>query len=141
MSRISLPIIAASLLALSPAHAQESDISVAEYLEIWSKIDAVGIQKAMQEGGEFDIEKFPNAKRASNEVGAIAKAYREKFNADKAAGRPTESCLPEGEAEVNSDTLIAHLESYDEAKRGKVTLKQAFADLMAKTYLCTISTR
>jgi hypothetical protein len=136
MSRIICSALAVSLLAAAPAQANDSEVSVAEYLEIWSKIDSVGIREAMEKGGEIDIDKFPYAKRASEEVEGIAKAYRAQFEADRKAGRAPKSCLPDGEAEVSSDNLIPHLESYAESKRADITMVQAFADLMAKTYPC-----
>ena len=137
MLRTVIIVFAASLIALAPAQARDSELTVAEFLEIWGKIDSAGLQKAMEEtGGDVDMDKFPNAKRAADEMGSVAKAYRAKHNADKAAGLATQSCLPDGEAQLNSGTLLAHLDSYDLGKRTEITLARAFADLMAKTYPC-----
>ena len=137
MSRTVIAFIAASLVAIAPAQAQDVDLTVAGFLEIWGKIDNAGLQKAMQEsGGKVDMDKFPNAQRAAREMRDVATAYRAKHNADKAAGQPTHSCLPDGEAQLNSNILLAHLNEYELGKRAEITLSQAFADLMAKTYPC-----
>lgn len=136
MSRFATSLIAASLIAFSPLHAQDQEVTLAQYLEAWDAIDVAAIQKEIEETGELDFEKYPNAKFVSEEADKIAKSYRANHEADIAAGRTPQSCLPEGEAEVSSNDLIPHLQSYDVAQRDSVTLKQAFADLMAKAYPC-----
>lgn len=136
MLRSAFLAAAISLVALSPAQASDEKITVGEYLEIWNKIDAAAIRAEIEAGKELNIDNYPNAKRASEEVGAIAKDYREQFEADRKAGRTPHSCLPDGEAEVNTDVLIPHLQSYSDSDKATVTMVQAFADLMKKTYPC-----
>ena len=47
-------------------------MTVAEFLEIWSKVDAAGIQKDVEATGTFDPAKYPNAKRATEEIERVA---------------------------------------------------------------------
>ena len=138
MSRIAFSLAAAFVLISSSAQAQDAEqgLTVAEFLEIWGKIDMAGIQKDMEATGTFDRDKYPNAKRATVELERVAKAYRAQVEADRKAGRKAHSCLPEGEAEVSTAEMLPHLEAFEPAGRGAETMDVAFAELMLKTYPC-----
>ncbi|HUQ13807.1 MAG TPA: hypothetical protein VM055_05975 [Novosphingobium sp.] len=66
---------------------------------------------------------------------AAGQAYRERLQADKAAGRPPHSCPPRG-GSVNSNQILTHLRTYTPAERARTTMKTAIADYFAKTYPC-----
>lgn len=136
MLRITVSLVGASLLALAPAHADPSKISVADYLKAWDAMDREALKKELDETGQINFDNHPNAKFVTEKMGETAKAYRAAYEADRAAGVTLKTCLPEGAAELDTDVLVPHLQSYDETARKKTSLAQAFADLMAKTYPC-----
>lgn len=136
MSRIVLALVAAPFVALAPIHADPGELSVADYLKAWDSLDTAALKKEIEETGEIDFEKHPNARIAMRAIGETAKAYRAKVNEDLEAGQAPHSCLPAETTNINSDKFLPHLKSYDEAVRGNITLAEAFADLMAKTYPC-----
>jgi hypothetical protein len=115
----------AALALATPALAAPGDMTAAVFL---AKVDALKAKGplALFSG---DIGKL---KAEGNAAGA---AYRAQYKADKAAGRPTQSCPPKG-GSVSSDQIIAHLRSYTPAERQRKTMKAAVADYMAKTYPC-----
>ena len=118
-------IVATTVLAALPAHAAPGDMSAATFLAKADALKAKG-PLALLSG---DIGKL------KAEAMAAGNAYREQYRADKAAGRPTQSCPPKG-GSINSNQLIAHLRTYAPAQRQRTTMKVAIADYMAKTYPC-----
>lgn len=136
MSRIALSFLAASMVAVSPVHAEPGDISVADYLAAWDAMDGEAIQKEIEATGKIDFEKHPEAKIVTEEIGETAKAYRTSVEADRASGKTPHSCLPTDQVDLSTDILIPHLRQIDASERAQVSLAQAFASLMAKTYPC-----
>ena len=92
--------------------------------------------RAVAETGTFDPERHPDFARVIGQMRHIALAYRERIKAERAAGASPHSCLPDGEAEITTDVLIAHLRSYTPQQREAMSVDAAFAELMAKTYPC-----
>ncbi|RNJ63962.1 MAG: hypothetical protein EDM03_06345 [Porphyrobacter sp. IPPAS B-1204] len=129
-------LVALSLTAAVPSNAADKDISVAEFLEIWNSIDGLAINKEIEETGTFDPAKHPAFARAIGLTRSTGQAYRERIKAERAAGITPHSCLPESEVNLESDVVIPHLRSYAPDQRQNMTLAEAFADLMARTYPC-----
>jgi hypothetical protein len=136
MIRLLAPFLALSLTAATPAQAAEQTISVADFLALWESIDGAAIQKEIEETGTVDEAKHPSFARAIQLTRATGLAYRERIKAERAAGTTPHSCLPEGEVNLDSDVVIPHLRSYAPDQRQKMTLTEAFAELMVKTYPC-----
>lgn len=136
MNRYFALLLALSLSAAVPSNAADKDISVAEFLEIWNGIDGQAINNEIEETGTFDPDKHPEFARAIGLTRTTGLAYRERIKAERAAGTTPHSCLPETEVNLDSDVVIPHLRSYVPDQRETMTLAEAFADLMAKTYPC-----
>ncbi len=136
MRRLLLSAVVLALLATVPVRAAGSGITIAQYLADWSRIDGAAINREVEQTGTFDPEKHPELARAIGQMRQIALAYRERIKAERAAGAAPHSCLPDGEAEITTDVLIAHLRSYAPQQRDAMSLEDAFAELMAKTYPC-----
>lgn len=123
MKRFALAL-AATLIMATPLAAAPGDMNVATFL---AKADAL---RAKGPGALFSSD----YKLLKSEGEAAGQAYRARLNAERAAGRPS-SCPPKG-TKVNSDKLIAHLRTYPEPVRPRVSMKQALADYFARTYPC-----
>jgi hypothetical protein len=136
MRRLLVPLLTVALASAAPAGAQETDLTVAQYLADWNRIDATEIRKEVEATGTFDPAKYPDFARAIGQMRTVALAYRERIKQERAAGQAPHSCLPDGETEITSDVLIAHLRSYAPAQQAETSIAQAFAELMAKTYPC-----
>jgi hypothetical protein len=136
MRRLPVCALALTLVAAVPANAGTNDLTIAEYLAAWDRIDAREISKEVETTGTFDPDRHPAFASAINRMREIALAYRERIKAERAAGQTPHSCLPDGKTEITSDVLIAHLRSYAAGQQAATMLGQAFADLMAKTYPC-----
>lgn len=134
--RLPAALLACLLTAAAPVQAAEPDISVAQFLDLWTGLDGAAIQKEIDETGTVDIDKHPDFARAITLTRATGLAYRERIKAERAAGQTPHSCLPESEVNLQSDVVMPHLRSYPPEQRATVTVAQAFADLMAKTYPC-----
>lgn len=116
--------LAAGLGFAAPAAAAPGDMSVSAFL---AKADSLKAKGAMALfSSDFKLLK--------SEGEAAGDAYRARLNAERAAGRPS-SCPPKG-TRVSSDTLLAHLRSYPEPQRPRTSMKQAMADLFARSYPC-----
>ena len=76
------------------------------------------------------------ARRMMGIVGEAAQHTRARFEADRAAGRPTVACLPpKGTAAIDSKELLAFLRSLSPAERAK-SFDAAFAGYAARKYPC-----
>lgn len=111
-------------LAATPALAGPGDMSVATFL---SKVDALKA-KGMMAMLSGDI------KALTAEGNAAGEAYKRRLAAERVQGRPS-SCPPKGST-INSNQLIAHLNTYAPAVRPATSMKTAFADYFIKTYPC-----
>lgn len=136
MRRLLVAALPLVLAVSAPARAADSDITIAQYLADWSRLDAAAINREVEQTGTFDPEKHPDFARAISQMRQVALAYRERIKAERAAGMAPHSCLPDGEAEITTDVLINHLRSYAPQQRDVMGLDDAFAELMAKTYPC-----
>jgi hypothetical protein len=136
MIRLLAPFLALSLTSAAHAQATDQTISVADFLALWATIDGAAIQKEIEETGTVDPAKHPSFDRAIQLTRATGLAYRARITAERSEGATPHSCLPEGEVNLDSDVVIPHLRSYAPDQRQKLTLAEAFAELMAKTYPC-----
>lgn len=116
--------MAASIAMAGSAFAAPGDMNVATFL---AKADVL---KAKGAGALFS----PDVSVLRNEGTAAGEHYRARLKAERAAGRPS-SCPPPN-TKVNSDKLLAHLRTYPEAIRPRVSMKQAMADYFIRTYPC-----
>lgn len=127
---------ALALLAAAPLRADDAGITIARYLDDWSRIDAAAINREVAATGTFDPERHPDFARVIGQMREVALAYRARIKAQRAAGQAPHSCLPDGETEITTDVLIAHLRRYPAAQQADMSIADAFADLMAATYPC-----
>ena len=133
-----VPALVLAFASTVPAIADDTgaETKVAEYLARWEQIDGAAIRKEIEQTGTFDAGKYPDFTRTIEAMKATASAYRSRIEAERAAGQTPHSCLPEAPIDLSTDTLIQHLRSYALERQASMTLGDAFADLMAKTYPC-----
>ena len=76
------------------------------------------------------------ARRLMAALGEAAQHNRSRLDAEKAAGRKVDTCLPEkGKAKVNANDLLAHIRSLPPAQKAQ-SFDAAFASYTAKKYPC-----
>lgn len=109
----------------APAQAAPGDMDIATFLTKSEALKRRGVFAL----GSRDIAVL------RGEVTAAGQAYRARIRADRDAGRPPHSCPPE-RANLNAEDFLAHLRGYPAATRPRVTVRAAFADLMARRYPC-----
>ena len=63
-----------------------------------------------------------------------AMAYRAQLASERKVGRPS-SCPP-AKAALNSDDLLAQMESYPQSARANIPVRAAMADLFKKRFAC-----
>jgi hypothetical protein len=69
-------------------------------------------------------------------LGQAAQNNRARLEADKAAGRAVDTCLPgKGKARVNANDLLAHIRAMPPAQKAQ-SFDAAFASYTAKKYPC-----
>jgi hypothetical protein len=112
-----------SLIAI-PALAAGGDMKVDMFL---AKADALKAKGIMALGS-------PDIGLLRSEGQAAGQAYRQRLQAERAAGKPS-SCPPKG-GKVGTDQLMAHLRTYPVAVRSSTTMKTAMAEFFIKTYPC-----
>lgn len=118
--------LALPLAALAPpALAAPGDMSVATFLE-----KANGLKRR----GPLALV-HADYRLLRSEAEAGARLYRGRLAADRAAGRAPHSCPPPREQNGQNE-FLGHFESYPAAQRPRVTVTQAFADLMRRRYPC-----
>lgn len=69
------------------------------------------------------------------EVTGSAQAYRRQLKTEAASGQQPSACPPE-RATLNSNELIAHMQSYPVAARPRVSVSAAVGDLFRKRFPC-----
>ncbi len=77
----------------------------------------------------------PEAQALFEAISGVGKAYRQDLAKRVAAGQPVEACLPP-EAEVDSDQLFAHFNSYPAETARKTSIRDAFSELVRKSFPC-----
>jgi hypothetical protein len=76
------------------------------------------------------------ARKLVGVLGQAAQNNRTRLDADKAAGRKIDTCLPEkGKAKVNANELLAHIKAMPPAQKA-LSFDAAFASYTAKKYPC-----
>ena len=76
------------------------------------------------------------ARRLVGVLGQAAQNNRARLDADKAAGRRVDTCLPEkGKAKVNANDLLAYIRAMPPAQKAQ-SFDSAFASYTAKKYPC-----
>lgn len=133
-----VPALVLALASTVPATADDvgAETTVADYLARWEQIDGLAIRKEIEETGTFDAGKHPDFTRTIEEMKATASAYRSRIADERVAGQSLHSCLPEAPIDLSTDMLISHLRTYAPERQASITLADAFAELMVKTYPC-----
>lgn len=76
------------------------------------------------------------ARRLMAVLGEAAQHNRARLDADRAAGRRVDTCLPEkGKAKVNANDLLAHIRAMPPAQKAQ-SFDAAFASYTARKYPC-----
>ncbi|MFC0590290.1 hypothetical protein ACFFF7_12775 [Novosphingobium aquiterrae] len=119
-----MTLLAAAAMLATPALAAPGDMTVATFL---AKVDGLKA-KGMMALLSSDIKVLKAEGMAAGET------YRKRLEAERTQGRPS-SCPPKGST-INSNQLIAHLNTYAPAVRPATSLKTAFADYFIKTWPC-----
>ncbi len=121
--RLVLFSVPLALLA-SPAQAE---MSVATML---AKADALE-KKGMLAMMSSDV------KLLQSEIQTAGQAYRQRLDADKAAGRPSHSCPPpKGKAKVGSNEILAYMRTIPVAQQASTSVKGAWPGFMKKKFPC-----
>ena len=109
----------------SAVQAPSAEMTVASFLE--------RVGELRTRGPEWTLS--PEAAELFGAVSQAGKSYRDELRQRQEAGQPVEACLPP-EAEIDSDVLFRHLASYPPAEAGRTRIRDAFADLVRKSYPC-----
>lgn len=116
-----------SLAIATPAPAAPKQMSASEFLA-----RAEPLLKKSKMSLVFSKE----ARRLMVTLGEAAQHNRSRLDADKAAGRKVDTCLPEkGKAKVNANDLLAHIRAMPPAQKAQ-SFDAAFASYTAKKYPC-----
>ncbi|ABF53313.1 conserved hypothetical protein [Sphingopyxis alaskensis RB2256] len=120
-ARLLSPVLAAPLLcAMAPG-----DMSIAAFLARAGSLERLGpLALATPQGHQL-----------KNEVIAAGRRYKARIDAERRAGRKTTSCPPES-GSLTPEQWLAHLRSYPERLRGRISIYAAFDALMKKRYPC-----
>lgn len=121
-----IAILAAMLMALSPAAASAQSMTVDQFLTKANALKAQGLMAI----GSSDL------KLLRNHMMAVAEEYRRDMDAARATGKPPHSCPPpKGASRLGSNELLAEFEKIPPARRN-VSTKSAFYDMMKRRYPC-----
>lgn len=120
MRRLLPAAIVASLLAV-PAQA----IPVRAFVARWQAVMKLGQMAQLD----------PELRRLGEEVGTIVQQYRIDADRAKAQGKPIGCLPPPGQAQLNSDSLLAYLVALPPAQQ-ELELKDALYAYLGKTYPC-----
>ena len=125
---IARALFAGLLLAFAaPALAAEQQMTAGQFLQ-----RAEPLLKKSKMALVFSSE----ARKLVGVLGQAAQNNRARLDADKAAGRRIDTCLPEkGKAKVNANDLLAHIRTMSPAQKAQ-SFDSAFASYTAKKYPC-----
>lgn len=117
-------VLAGALLAL-PVTANA--MSLAEFLAKADALKAKGMLAMMS----------PDLPVVRNEMKAASDSWRAAVDAARAKGRTDMGCPPpKGQAKVTSDMLMADFAAIAPARRAKMTVRDAFTEVMKRRYPC-----
>ena len=119
-------LAAGPLLLLASAVAAQS-MNAEEFHKRASSLQKKGMM-AVFAGGEI--------KKLMGEGQAAGKAASVRYKADKAAGRPTRFCPPEGPQKMGSDEYMKRLSAIPTAERQRIDMTEATTRIMAAKYPC-----
>ena len=123
-------LIALSSLAIAtPVLAAPQQMSAGEFL---TKAEPL-LKK-----GKMALVFSKEARRLMTVLGEAAQHNRTRLDADRAAGRRIDTCLPEkgkGKAKVNANDLLAHIRAMPPAQKAQ-SFDAAFASYTARKYPC-----
>ena len=122
--RHATPALALILMTGSPASAAPGAMSVATFL---AKVAAL---RALGPAAVFSSD--VNVLKQEGLAGALA--YKAQLEAERKAGQPS-SCPPDP-PQVTGEEVIAQMNSYPANMRGRILVRQAFADVFRKRYPC-----
>lgn len=119
-------LIAALMIALSPAAASAQSMTVDQFL---ARADALKARGVLALGSS-------EMKALRDHMVAIGGEYRRDLEAARAAGKPPHSCPPaRGQARIGSRELLAEFERIPPARRS-ISTKAAFYEMMRRRYPC-----
>ena len=121
-------LIALSSLAIAtPVLAAPQQMSAGEFL---------AKAEPLLKKGKMALVFSKEARRLMTVLGEAAQHNRTRLDADSAAGRRTDTCLPKkGKAKVNANDLLAHIRAMPPAQKAQ-SFDAAFASYTARKYPC-----
>lgn len=111
--------------AETPAPPASPEMTVAAFLERIGELSKAGPGWTLG----------PEARELIELLTGIGKAYRQNLAERRAADQPVEACLPP-QAEIDSDTLFAHLIGHSADQARRTSMAEAFAALVRQKYPC-----
>lgn len=116
-----------SLAIATPVLAAPQQMSAGEFL---------AKAEPLLKKGKMALVFSKEARRLMAVLGEAAQHNRTRLDADRAAGRRIDTCLPEkGKAKVNANDLLAHIRAMPPAQRSQ-SFDAAFASYTARKYPC-----
>jgi len=116
-------VLAAAGMSLLAAPVQA--MPVREFIARWTAVEKLG------EMAKLD----PELRRLMNELETILEAWRADVDKAKAAAKPIACPPPPGQAEFESDKLMAHFKALSPAEQ-EIELKDGVYVYLNKTYPC-----
>lgn len=123
-SSVSAAAFAVALLIAPVAQAAPGDMTVATFLAKANALKARGPLALFS--SDFKL--------LQKEGQAGGMAYRAQLQEERKAGKPS-SCPPTP-SKIDSEQVMAQMNSYPDAMRGRITVRQAMADLFRKKFPC-----
>lgn len=91
---------------------------------------------ALKKKGAMAIFSGGEIKALMREGQASGQAAKDRYNADKAAGRPTRFCPPPGKQQMRSDEYMQRLAAIPLADRRRIDMTEATTRVMAAKFPC-----
>ena len=121
-------VIAFVLMIATPisVQAQDGQMPLNTFLETASRLEARGPLALLS--SDFS--------RLQREVEQGAASYKRQLERQRAAGETPHSCPPRGGVELSSDALLTHFRSIPANRRARMSVRDAFGDMMRTRYPC-----
>ena len=124
-------IVAAAAFALAlampiAAQAQDGQMPLNTFLETATRLEARGPLALLSS----------DYSRLKREVEQGAASYKRQLERQRAAGETPHSCPPKGGVELSSDDLLNHFRSIPANRRSRMSVRDAFGDMMRVRYPC-----
>jgi hypothetical protein len=118
-------IVAAAVLAFTPAAAQAQDMSVADFIR---RSDALSASRAGPDTPEYQ--------RLARQLNETAKLARNERRLARSQNREPRACLRPGVRATTQSEIFAHLRAIPAAEAQSLTLHDAYMQLMARKFPC-----